>query len=97
MFQQIKEYYPDGGLKCEYQVDTLNRKQGEYKSYYEHGQLESKMTYMDGILQGTHQLYRENGSLKQLSRYNLGVLTEEVEKFSKNGKKKRHLMNMFWI
>ena len=42
---------------------------GEYKNYYENGQLKEIYNYNNGLLNGEYKSYHENGQLKEIYNY----------------------------
>ena len=45
------------------EVSKMERKDGEWLSYHENGQLEEKVNFQDGILHGLQEVYDKNGQL----------------------------------
>ena len=52
-------------------------KQGLVTEYYESGEVESKVNYVDGQLQGEYIEYYENGEIKEIQNYKDGELIED--------------------
>ena len=69
--------------RAAYEKDRLV---GEYRSYYETGQLREKETYnKDGKLEGEYLLYYRNGQLKEKENFQDGKFEGEYVSYYKNG------------
>ncbi len=44
-------------------MENINHINGEYKSYFNNGQLETICNYIDGKINGEYKYYNENGQL----------------------------------
>jgi antitoxin component YwqK of YwqJK toxin-antitoxin module len=44
-------------------TNSFGKENGIYKSYYDNGQLEAEVNYIDGLRQGIYKLYHSNGQL----------------------------------
>jgi antitoxin component YwqK of YwqJK toxin-antitoxin module len=60
-----KEFNDDGVLIAEGIVDTLDRKQSEWKYYYEDGSLKAKGKYSNNLKTGEWEFYYPNGRIEQ--------------------------------
>ncbi len=49
---------------------------GEYKIYYESGQLYEIISFIDDNINGNWKVYHENGELKEICNYNNGIKIE---------------------
>lgn len=70
---KLREYYPDGSPKTEYQY-YLDNADGPYKEFYENGKLKEEGTLFNGSLHGTQKLYDTNGKLVEKRDYFFGNL-----------------------
>ncbi len=61
----IKNYYSNGVLKLEVQVDENGIQNGYYKEYYNTGELFKKMKYFQGNIVDTVFFYHKNGRVKE--------------------------------
>ncbi len=59
----IKEFYENGNLKYEYQVDSNNKKNGYYHFYYENGKIKEKRKYLNDILLDDYQSFDSKGNI----------------------------------
>tara|TARA_B100000780_G_scaffold74753_1_gene50264 strand:+ start:1064 stop:1759 length:696 start_codon:yes stop_codon:yes gene_type:complete len=57
-----QKFFPDGKVKMEGNYDK-GRKEGEWKSYHESGELHIHCFYKDDWIDGIYQRFHENGSL----------------------------------
>lgn len=62
-YKYIKTYYSNNTLKEEYKIKNGNMVDGEWKVYYENGQLKSLQEYKDNSPFGTWIKYSESGEL----------------------------------
>ncbi len=69
-----------------YFIDEQNRKQGEYKSYYDDGQLWGHAFYLNDKRHGEYKYYRSNGQLFEQSFYINGKHHGEYKSYHWNGK-----------
>ena len=73
-----------------YFVDDQNRKQGEYKSYYDDGQLWGHAFYLNDKRHGEYKYYRSNGQLFEQSFYINGKHHGEYKSYHINGELEIH-------
>ena len=59
-----QQWYENGQLKYERNINKDSRYDGLYQSWYENGQLMIKMNYKLGQQDGLYQEWYENGQLK---------------------------------
>ncbi len=64
---------------------TIKAQNGIRKSYYSKKQIESKVSFIKGVLSGTSYWYYENGNLKTEKTYLNGKLNGWVKNFYRNG------------
>lgn len=74
-----KEYYQNGKLYKEYQVDNNDVKDGYYKEYYESGNISTTIFFKHGIIKDTIKKYYQNGDI-ELKKINNILYT-----YDKNG------------
>lgn len=77
-----KTLYENGQLKETGQFDKDEKPTGEWKKYYENGQVWNVINYENGIFKGEWKFYDENGKLKNIIHSENGL----VENFNENGK-----------
>ncbi len=83
----VKDYYPNGQIQlegtysafdkqvkeqslwCNYRTNT---KEGEFRKWFENGQLESKTNYRRGLRNGMHEYWYANGSKHSVQKYKKG-------------------------
>jgi antitoxin component YwqK of YwqJK toxin-antitoxin module len=63
-----------------------NKVMGDYREYYQNGQLKAKIAYEDGKPDGKAQYYYPNGNLKMTGRYKDGERTGKWEIYAAQGK-----------
>jgi len=63
----IQEYFDGNNLKKYFIFN--DKKEGEYKHYWENGQLREICNYKDGKKEGTYKEYYENGQLREIYNY----------------------------
>jgi len=68
----IKEYYPNGNIMVEMNLE-LWKPQGPCKTYYESGKLMMESNYKDGEQEGPATEYYESGKIKGKYIYKKGV------------------------
>lgn len=82
--KEVKEYYPNGSLKCKYNVvdGVIN---GKFVCYFESGEIESEINYKDGLRQGRVNTYYKNGMLRWRGTNLNDILNGWTEYFDQNG------------
>ena len=66
--EEVKEYYKSGALKALYYANN-GVKNGEYKEYFESGELKEECVYKyNRILSGTYKLYNKAGEIIRTNR-----------------------------
>jgi len=65
--------------------------EGEYKSWYENGQLCEHSFYVDGDLHGEFKSWHENGQLSEHDFYENGDLHGEIKRWRENGELIEHM------
>ncbi|KAA3640179.1 MAG: hypothetical protein DWQ02_02420 [Bacteroidetes bacterium] len=83
----VKDYYPSGQIQMEGTYSTFdlevkvaslwcnyrtNTKEGEFKKWYENGQMESKTNYKNGLRHGIHQYWYADGQKESVQHYRRG-------------------------
>ena len=69
MLEEKKEYWKNGKLKAKWYEDENGDLEGEYKEWYENGNLKIIKNYKDGKLNGVVTLYYPNGNLKVTGKF----------------------------
>jgi len=64
---------------------NLDYFQGEYKEWYDNGQLKIHTTYKDGNIDGEYKLWFQNGQLYVHTTYQNGKIYGEYKKWFQNG------------
>jgi hypothetical protein len=67
--REIKRYYENGNLESDEKIDGNGEQTGEWKFYYENGQLSMIGSYLDGKQHGKWKFYKETGELKATEYY----------------------------
>lgn len=80
-----KLYYPNGKLAREstYRFGVV---EGKEISYYENGQVESEITFIQGRREGAFKYFHPNGSIKQEGTYKHDGIDGECKTYYDNGK-----------
>lgn len=79
-------YYSNGQMKCRYNKDEYELKQGLYESWYPNGQLREQINYKDGEKDGLYEWWFENGVLGFRGNYKEDELDGICEWWCENGK-----------
>ena len=103
----VKDYYPNGQIQlegtyssfdkeikekslwCNYKTNT---KEGEFKKWYENGQLESKTNYRKGLRNGLHEYWYANGKRESVQNYKNGQKHGECIWWNEDGTLQRKLV-----
>ncbi len=72
-------------------INNIQAQNGIVKSYYSRTQVESKVSYVNDILDGTSRWFYENGNLRAEKTYTNGKLNGWVREFYENGLLKKEL------
>ncbi len=72
-------------------LNSIHAQNGIVKSYYSRTQVESKVSYVNDILDGTSRWFYENGNLRAEKTYTNGKLNGWVREFYENGLLKKEL------
>lgn len=81
-------YYPDGKLKRISTVDFFHKRMGDFKKYYENGNIEEESIFDRGLRQGYTKFYYRNGQLRTEGDFNLGHKMGFYKCYYENGKLK---------
>ncbi|HOU97761.1 MAG TPA: hypothetical protein PLP65_02840 [Bacteroidales bacterium] len=81
-----KEYDDVGNLIGEGIVDSLDKKQSDWKLYYETGELKAKGKYINNIQSGEWIYYYQNGTIEQKGKYKKGKIDGKWTWFYPNQK-----------
>ncbi len=65
--KKIKDYYPSGELKLEYEIDNHGKIHGKMIKYYSNGNLKEQFNYHDGKIIDTFSFYNIEGVLYRKS------------------------------
>jgi TonB family protein len=73
----------------------INAQNGTVKTYYSSGKVESRVSFVDEILEGTSFWYYENGNIKTERNYSNGKLNGLIRNFYEDGliKDETHIAN----
>jgi hypothetical protein len=69
--KHIIEYYPDGNVQSEYDVDPSGQINGVRRDYFKTGKIHLVRTYLRGKLNGKSYEYYSNGRLKNEASFTL--------------------------
>ena len=61
-----KKKYVEGGFKN-------NLREGVWHAYFENGNVNTEVFYVDGKEHGDYKVYYENGTLRYIEHYNMGI------------------------
>jgi antitoxin component YwqK of YwqJK toxin-antitoxin module len=67
----------------EYIIQQLD---GEYKMWYENGQIQKKCNFIKERLEGEYKKWHENGKIKEICNYKNGYIEGEYKEWDENGK-----------
>lgn len=74
----VKNYYRNGQQRFEfYYSDEWLTANGDWKEWYENGNLKSMGYYKDNKKHGIWKYYKENGELEKIEEYNNGELIKD--------------------
>ena len=103
----VKDYYPNSQIQlegtyssfdkkikekslwCNYKTNT---KEGEFKKWYENGQLESKTNYEKGLRNGLHEYWYSNGKIESIQNYIKGQKQGECTWWNNDGTLQRKIV-----
>jgi hypothetical protein len=68
----LRETYPGGAKRCEYQVDEAGARSGSFKSWHADGSLESEGGYAGGARDGAWTFYHPGGEVEAQGAYFAG-------------------------
>lgn len=89
--QLVKEYYSNGSVSRSYEFKSNDKEKkfnGEYKEFWENGNIKSFVIYKDGIRNGPVKGYFENGNIEFSGNLLNNIINGEATSFYKNGKLK---------
>ena len=73
LFAEIKEEnYPNGKTSKRYNVNSENKKTGDYSEFYESGQIKIKATYKNDLLEGFYNEFLDSGKKTMSVQFSLG-------------------------
>mmetsp|Transcript_29795 Transcript_29795/g.33229 ORF Transcript_29795/g.33229 Transcript_29795/m.33229 type:complete len:123 (-) Transcript_29795:24-392(-) len=75
--------YGNSGTTTRTYIDS--KQEGEYKQWYENGQLKEYCHYVNGIREGEYKCWYDNGQLETQSNYVNGLSEGEFMSWRKNG------------
>lgn len=81
----VKDYYQSGELKVKREVKG-EKEHGRTVWYYENGNIEEDLNYVDGELHGLQKYYYEDGTLKRETYYFNDIENGEFKDYYPNGK-----------
>lgn len=83
--KEHKQYYSNGKLWGSGYLTADDKPTGEWKTYYENGNLQQLVNYKNGEPAGEAKFYYESGKIQQISIYKDGKLEGEIRMYSENG------------
>ncbi len=86
----FREYYYDGSLKFEYQINKDSIMDGFFKEYYPEGSIRSMQNYKNGQLDSIATFYYENGRVEKILNYVYDSLVGSQKRFYPNNKIKQY-------
>jgi antitoxin component YwqK of YwqJK toxin-antitoxin module len=91
----IKEYFDNGSIKSEYEVNLDSVIDGQKVDYYLSGNIESKTQWIDGVKNGEIILYYESGEVNFKGKFKNGSLNGAGFTYYPNGiiKQKNYFIN----
>lgn len=86
-FYELKDYFISGELQMSGQYTDIAHEDrtGEFKAYYENGQLNYIATYKNNRLEGTYESWYEDGTVKSEVEYKRGRRVGEANYYFENG------------
>ena len=84
----VQDFYKTGQLQWQGHISSLNPfiRKGECIRYFESGKMESRISYVNGIVDGQYEIFYTSGIIKQRGGKKGGKLHGIKENFHKNGK-----------
>ena len=84
IYAYVEEYGDNRQLKCKYRT-KYGEKDGEYKAWWDKGQLGVQKTYVEDKLYGEYKEWHSNGQLYTQTTYVEGKLHGEYKGWNSNG------------
>jgi antitoxin component YwqK of YwqJK toxin-antitoxin module len=84
IYSTVREYHEDGSLMCEYRT-KFGEKDGEYKSWYNNGQICLQTTFVDGKKHGEYKEWLYTGQIFEQSTFVDGKMHGEYKTWHYNG------------
>ncbi len=78
-------HFANGAVKSVGARNEHNKKNGEWRIYYENGQLKSLINYQNGKEHGKWETYYENGNQSSIGQFQNGIKTGEWKYYYPNG------------
>jgi hypothetical protein len=86
----VREYYYDGSLRFEYQINKDSIMDGFFKEYYPEGSIRSIIYYENGNTDSIATFYYENGSIEKTLNFCNDTLLGSQIRFYPNNKIKQY-------
>jgi|WetSurMetagenome_2_1015567.scaffolds.fasta_scaffold18378_3 hypothetical protein len=80
-----REYYPNGNLKSEIELNHKKEINGTKTTFYENKQIQSLEYYTNNIKNGEFTSYYPNGNIQMILRYKNGVKDSTLKSFYEDG------------
>ncbi len=103
----VRDYYPDGQIEmegtyssfdksikekslwCNYRTNT---KEGEFKKWYQNGQIESKTNFLNGLRHGLLEYWYSNGQRESIQNYSNGQKNGKCTWWNNDGSLQNELL-----
>lgn len=79
------EYYENGTVKTEAEINGDDKLNGKFIAYYPDGQIEAQMNYTEGKIDGIYKTYYKDGTIRNLYHYKKGQKDGVFKIFYPNG------------
>lgn len=87
--KMVETKHSNGQIMEQYSLNSNQEKDGNYKSFYENGNIYEEANFTNGVLTGERKLYYQNGNIEIIEVYNQsGQLDGEYKAYHENGKLK---------
>lgn len=84
--EELEVLWPDGTVRCRYNIDAQGRLSGTYVEYYANGKLSIKARYRQDRLDGSYETFFDNGHREITTTYKDGFLHGKYEERGGDGK-----------
>ena len=88
ILRNYKTWYNDFQSSTQSQEGEIvnNKKQGEWKVYYQNGNLKTIENFKNDTLNGSYISYHSNGKIRSRSVYKMGIQVDSVFMYHSNGR-----------